>query len=98
MDRQICSLYYERLLSSRDKLPVAKEAKERTKSLAEGQRDFIKDPDVLEFLDLKANSKHTESQLETAIIDKLQEFLLELGKTLEIKKERVSIEIENKAK
>ena len=80
LERQIYSFYYERLLSSRDKLPVVKEAKTKTSELAKTPRDFIKDPYVLEFLDLRANAKHTESDLETAIIDKLQEFLLELGK------------------
>lgn len=43
-------------------------------------KDVIKDPYVLEFLDLKANTAFYERELEQAIIDKLQEFLLELGK------------------
>jgi len=80
LERQINSFYYERLLTSRDKLPVKKEAADNAKKLAIEPKDIIKDPYVLEFLDLKNNVKHTESALESAIIGKLQEFLLELGK------------------
>ena len=78
LERQISTLYYERLLASRDKAPVMAEADEAMKPLA--AEDFIKDPYVLEFLDLKNYPALRESDLEQALIDKLQEFLLELGR------------------
>ena len=78
LERQISSLYYERLLASRDKAPVKSEADKLMASV--GVEDFIKDPYVLEFLDLKDYPALRESDLEQALIDKIQEFLLELGR------------------
>lgn len=78
LERQISTLYYDRLLASRDKTPVADEAKELMRPLAAG--DFIKDPYVLDFLDLKDYPALRESDLEQALIDKLQDFLLEMGR------------------
>lgn len=78
LERQISTLYYERLLISRDKTPVIAEADELTKPLA--AENFIKDPYVLDFLDLKDYPALRESDLEQALIDKLQDFLLELGR------------------
>ena len=78
LERQISTLYYERLLASREKVPVIAEADTLTASLA--PENFIKDPYVLEFLDLKNYPALRESELEQALIDKLQEFLLELGR------------------
>lgn len=80
LERQINSLYYERLRMSRDKKAVIKETKEKIAPLAGRPHDFIKDPYVLEFLDLKDSPHFRESELEQAIIGKLQSFLLELGK------------------
>jgi predicted nuclease of restriction endonuclease-like (RecB) superfamily len=80
LDRQINSLYYERLKMSRDKKPVIEEMQEKTALLAPSPKDFIKDPYVLEFLGLKDNPDFRESDLEQAIIGKLQAFMLELGK------------------
>lgn len=80
LERQIHSLCYERLRASRDKKPILKEMKKKTASLADRPRDFIKDPYVLEFLGLKEIPAFRESDLEQAIIGKLQSFLLELGK------------------
>jgi predicted nuclease of restriction endonuclease-like (RecB) superfamily len=80
LERQINSLYYERLKMSRDKKPVIKEMHEKTKTLVATPQDFIKDPYVLEFLGLKDNPNYRESDLEQAIIGKLQAFMLELGK------------------
>lgn len=80
LERQINSLYYERLLMSRDKAPVIEEMREETAALAPMPQDFIKDPYVLEFLGLKDNLNFRESDLEQAIIGKLQAFMLELGK------------------
>lgn len=78
LERQISTLYYERLLSSRDKEPVMTEAESLMAPLA--AENFIKDPYVLDFLDLKNYPALRESDLEQALIDKLQEFLLELGR------------------
>ncbi|MCF6242958.1 MAG: PDDEXK nuclease domain-containing protein [Bacteroidales bacterium] len=78
LDRQIKSLYYERLLSSKEKQPVVAEMIENTKKLQ--AEDVLKDPVVLEFLQLKENRHYLESELEQAWIDKMNDFLLELGK------------------
>lgn len=78
LERQISTLYYERLLASRDKETVIAEAEKLLKPLS--AEDFIKDPYVLDFLDLKDYPALRESDLEQALIDKLQEFLLELGR------------------
>ena len=78
MDRQISTLYYERLLASREKASVIAEAKEKMKAIA--PEHFIHDPFVLEFLDLKDYPALHESDIEQALIDHLQQFLLELGR------------------
>jgi len=78
LDRQISVLYYERLLSSKEKALVEAEAQEKTAALAETKKDFLRDPYILDFLNL--GGRFSESDLEQAIIDNLQSFLLELGK------------------
>lgn len=78
LERQIGVFYYERLLASRKKTPVRKEAREKLAPLAPEQ--FLRDPYVLEFLDLRDYPALRESRVEQAIIDNLQTFLLELGK------------------
>ena len=78
MDRQISTLYYERLLASQDKTPVIAEAKEKMDEIKPEQ--FIHDPFVLEFLNLKDYPALRESDIEQALIDHLQQFLLELGR------------------
>ncbi len=80
LERQINSLYYERVISSQEKQPVIDEAKENTKNLQLTAKDIIKDPYVLEFLDLKDNKSFRENELESALLEKIQEFLLELGR------------------
>jgi predicted nuclease of restriction endonuclease-like (RecB) superfamily len=80
LERQINGLYYERLLMSRDKASVIKEMQENTAPLAATPKDFIKDPYVLEFLGMPDARPFRETDLEQAIIDKLQAFMLELGK------------------
>ena len=79
LERQINSLYYERLLMSRDKTPVIEEMREKTEPLAALAEDFIKDPYVLEFLGMPDAHQFREAELEQAIIGKLQAFMLELG-------------------
>ena len=80
LERQINTLYYERLLASKNKLPVKREANVRAKKLAVSPEDQIKDPYVLEFLGLKEHPALKENELEHALIEKLQNFLLELGR------------------
>lgn len=77
LDRQISVLYYERLLVSQDKKSVQIEAKEKLSEIEPEQ--FIHDPYVLEFLNLKNYPALHESTIEQALIDNLQHFLLELG-------------------
>ena len=79
LDRQISSLYYDRLLSSQEKSPVEQEAQEKTAELAVTQKDFLRDPYIFDFLNLPHQSL-VESEVEQALIDNLQKFLLELGK------------------
>ncbi len=78
LKRQINSMLFERLALSKDTKAVMKMAKEG--QIIEKPEDAIKDPYILEFLNLKEETSYTESQLEQAIIDKLQYFLLEMGK------------------
>jgi len=82
LDRQISKLYYERLLSSRDKAAVQAEAEQ--KIAVEEQhgltaKDYIRDPYILDFLNLPSQ-RLLESDLEQGLLDNLQSFLLELGK------------------
>ena len=78
LKRQLDSSLYERLALSRDKDEVRRLA--RDGQVVEKASDLIKDPVVLEFLGLEKKPAYSESDLETAIIDRLQQFLLELGK------------------
>lgn len=78
LERQVSTLYYERLLSSQNRAPVEQEAAQQTQALA-GPEDYLRDPYVLDFLNLPYQSL-LESQVEQALIDNLQHFLLELGK------------------
>lgn len=79
LDRQISKLYYERLLASQDKALVEAEAKAHTELLAESVKDYLRDPYILDFLNLQ-DKTYQESELEQAIISNIQQFLLELGK------------------
>lgn len=78
LDRQISSLYYERLLASRNKELVREEI--QTLEPGSTPRDIIKDPFVLEFLDLRESRDYLEKELEQGLIDKLNDFLLEMGR------------------
>ena len=77
--RQIGVLYYERLLASKEKSPVEQEALAKIDELAESPQDYLRDPYILDFLNLQ-DKTYQESDLEQAIITNLQQFLLELGK------------------
>ena len=78
LERQINSGLFQRLLISRDKNKVKELA--ATGQILEKPIDTIKDPYVLEFLNLSESSTYSETQLEQALIDRLEHFLLELGK------------------
>ena len=78
LERQINTMFYQRLLASRDKESVSKEI-QKTSPKAEYE-NIIRDPYVLEFLDLPPNEHYYESDLEEALITHLQKFLLELGR------------------
>ena len=80
LDRNIASQYYFRLLKSQDKQAVEDEMKQKTKSFQNDKLEFVKNPVVAEFLGLSLNSSFVETELESAIISNLQQFLLELGK------------------
>ena len=78
LKRQYSSSLYERLALSRDKDEVIRLAKEG--QVVEKPQDMLKNPLVLEFLDMEEGTSYSETDLESAIISKLQRFLLELGK------------------
>ena len=78
LDRNISTLYYNRLIASQEKELVIQEMKEKTANLQ--VTEFIKNPTVLEFLNLPTNLSYTETELEKALIDNLQKFIMELGK------------------
>ena len=80
LNRNINTLYYERLLMSKDKQPVVDEMKNKTKAFQQDKLEYIKTPVVLEFLGLPEDTSLAESKLESAIIDNLEKFLMEMGK------------------
>lgn len=80
LDRNISTLYYQRLLSSQAKEIVENEMQENTNNFQNDAFEFIKNPAVLEFLNLPTNYSYSEAELEKALIDNLQNFILELGK------------------
>lgn len=78
LKRQVNSSLYERLVLSKDKEKVKELAVKG--QIIEKVQDVIKDPYILEFLGLDEKSEYSENKLETEIINKLEMFLLELGK------------------
>lgn len=94
LERQINSHYFERILLSKDKTSVEEEAKANTKELVYTAKEFVKDPYVLEFLNLSQNERLYESDLENALISDIQKFLLELGRGFAFvsRQKRVSLE------
>ncbi|GLX62233.1 hypothetical protein KMU_02730 [Proteus vulgaris] len=83
LERQIGTLYYERLLSSQRKkqgvLPILIEGQQKTSNLETSVKDYLRDPYIFDFLGLPSTALQ-ENKLEQALIDNLKEFLLELGK------------------
>ena len=80
LNRNINTLYYERLLMSKKKQPVVSEMQDKTKAYQQDKLEYIKSPVVLEFLGLPEDTSLAESKLETAIINNLEKFLMEMGK------------------
>ena len=80
LNRNINTLYYERLLMSTKKQPVVDEMQDKTKAYQQNKLEYIKSPVVLEFLGLPEDTSLAESKLETAIINNLEKFLMEMGK------------------
>ena len=79
LQRNISSQYYQRLLMSQHKDVVEKEMLEITSPLQD-RLEFIKNPVIAEFLGMSQNTDFTETELETAILNNIQKFLMELGK------------------
>lgn len=94
LERQIGTLYYERLLASQDRQAVEREASATTNALNRTAREFVRDPVVLEFLGMPNAGTFLESDLEQALMNQLQAFLLELGKGFAFvaRQQRVSTE------
>lgn len=93
LDRNISTLYYDRIVASIDKKTVEDEMKDKTKKLQ--AEEFIKNPVVLEFLDLPTNMSYTENELEKALTDDIQKFMMELGKGFAFVERQQHIRTEN---
>jgi predicted nuclease of restriction endonuclease-like (RecB) superfamily len=95
LERQIASSLFERLALSSDKDAVKQLASQG--QIIGSPRDAIKDPYILEFLELEQRPSYSENDLETAIINKLEHFLLELGKgfLFEARQKRFSLDEEH---
>lgn len=96
LDRQIATLYYERLLSSQDKAALRQEAGSLIAAQTPADpRDFIRDPYILEFIGAQPGATLFESELETGLIQQLQAFLLELGKGFAFVARQKHLRVEN---
>lgn len=96
LDRQMSTLYYERLLSSQDKAALQQEASSLIAAQTPADpRDFIRDPYILEFIDAQPGATLFESELETGLIQQLQAFLLELGKGFAFVARQKHLRVEN---
>lgn len=80
LNRNISTQYYERLLLSQEKTPVEQEMKALTRGFDNDKLEFVKNPVVAEFLGIAPTKAFVETELETAILNNLEKFLLELGK------------------
>lgn len=97
LERQVGSLSFARLLSSKDKSGTTAEIAPIAPPTLPTARDFIRDPVLLEFLGLPETGRLLESDLENALMDKLQQFLLELGKGFAFvaRQQRISTETQD---
>ena len=80
LNRNISTQYYERMLLSQQSESVKAEMKTLTKEFDNDKLEFIKNPMVTEFLGISPYKSYLESELEKAVLSKLEDFLLELGK------------------
>lgn len=80
LERNINTLYYQRLLASQMKEAVKEEMQLKTAEFQQDPHEFIKNPTVLEFLNIPTHYAYNENELEKSLINNLQQFLLELGK------------------
>ena len=92
LERQINTMFHERLLASKDKETVAQEIQKSAP--ARRPEDIIRDPYVLEFLGFSDDTAFRESDLEQALITHLQKFLLELGRgfAFEARQKRITFD------
>ncbi|MBP6676693.1 MAG: DUF1016 family protein [Vitreoscilla sp.] len=100
LERHLGTLYYERLLSSQDKASLLNQTQASMtaeQALNAAPRDFVRDPVMLEFLGLPDTGRLLESDLERSLMDKLQQFLLELGKGFAFvgRQQRISTETQD---
>lgn len=93
LKRQLYSLHYERLLMSKDKKALMEY--DRRGNIPAKSEELIKDPYILEFLELEEKNAYTEKELETRMLDKLQKFLLELGQGFSFLARQKRITIDN---
>lgn len=80
LDRNISSQYYYRLLQSPKKEKVIAEMQSLTKESSSPKEELVKSPVIAEFLELPSSLDYTESQLESAILDHIREFIMEMGR------------------
>ena len=92
LERQINSFYFERTALSTRKRTMLEKGREAGEKYA--VQDFVKDPYILEFLGLRESPELSETKLESALLDHLQEFLLEMGKgfCFVARQQRITIE------
>jgi predicted nuclease of restriction endonuclease-like (RecB) superfamily len=97
LERQIGTLFYERLVSSKDRQGLLEDSREQARTEVASPRDFVRDPVMLEFLGVRDAAKLLESDLEQALMSKLQQFLLELGKGFAFvaRQQRISTETQD---
>ena len=94
LERQVSKLYYERFLSSSDKQTLVVEANEKINELQTSDiKNYLRDPYIFDFLNLPSESL-LETNIEQALIDNLQQFLLELGRGFAFvsRQQRLSVE------
>jgi len=96
LERQINSFYYERILSTSDKYKEEVENEIKVIEKNDNIKDFIKDPYILEFLDIK-NKRFLEKDLEENLLEHIQEFLLELGRRFSFvgRQKRIDVDGDN---
>lgn len=92
LDRQVSSLYYERLGLSNDKQALQRFIAQKAQQLT--PKDILHDPVMLEFLDMESQDIYKETKLESAILNNLQRFLLEMGRgfCFEYRQKRILID------